>query len=66
MGAAAEAKYLDTLSLNIITYNGTLRADTGDVPWEGELPLEALAEIQAAKGTVYEMGAKAWWCASQA
>ena len=37
-------------------------ADTGDQPWDAELPAEALVEIQAAKGTVYEMGAKPWWC----
>ena len=38
------------------------RADTGDTPWDAELPPEALTEIKAAKGTVFEMGAKAWWC----
>lgn len=37
-------------------------ADTGDQPWDAELPAEALVEIKAAKGTVYEMGAKPWWC----
>lgn len=41
-------------------------ADTGDQPWDAELPAEALVEIKAAKGTVYEMGAKPWWCGPQA
>ena len=41
-------------------------ADMGDQPWEAELPAEALVEIKAAKGTVYEMGAKPWWCAPPA
>lgn len=37
-------------------------ADTGDTPWDAELPQEALTEIEAAKGTIFEMGATAWWC----
>ncbi|KAK9846356.1 hypothetical protein WJX81_002222 [Elliptochloris bilobata] len=35
--------------------------DTGDQPWDVDLPAEALTEIKAAKGTVCEMGAKPWW-----
>ena len=43
-------------------YTSVAAADTGDQPWDAELPAEALVEIKAAKGTVYEMGAKPWWC----
>lgn len=36
-------------------------ADTGDVPWTGELPAAVQKEIKEAKGKVYEMCAKPWW-----
>lgn len=37
-------------------------ADFGDRPWEGDLPKAVLAEIEQAKGKVFEMADEPWWC----
>ena len=38
-------------------------ADFGDRPTD-DLPEEALKEMKQAKGTVYRMNDKPWWCAA--
>ena len=36
-------------------------ADTGDKPWDGEVPEPVLKEIKEAKGKVHSMGSSPWW-----
>ena len=36
-------------------------ADTGDKPWDGEVPEPVLKEIKEAKGKVHSMGSNPWW-----
>lgn len=44
----------------VMTCHGA-HAETGDGPWDGELPKEVLKDIEAAKGKVFEMAADPWW-----
>ena len=56
-GSNSRDTVMNSMSLRL----SLIYADTGDKPWDGEVPEPVLKEIKEAKGKVHSMGSNPWW-----